>query len=285
MKKFTFADKMALSLTAMFLILTMFVISPFSNQLGSMAVMSIYSNICKKQGIPEQENITLSIPGDSFWNTNGWFPFVMTFVPGRDFGASVGKDCSLTILYNFPAFDPFKGCSRLYDPQSKYYSSFYGAYLVKTGDNTIYGFDIENNRTIVGINEEEVAAVARYDYQTLVLRDFGLSHKNAVFSFEITDNQSSVSYVGSDGWYKADAVITVNGCAHERKEFVQSYLQYGIPSYPADVPLETIKMYGRIYGNYIESKGVSIFFYVITADGNLLEECDRNLLSKSTLSY
>ena len=66
---------------------------------------------------------------------------------------------------------------------------------------------------------------------------------------------------------------------------MQSYLQYGVQSFQTDEPLSPISMYGRVYGKYFEEKGVSIFFYIITADKAVLEDCDEEILSKSTITF
>ena len=183
MKKMKFADKVMISLTVLTVILVLFIISPYSNKYGSMAVMRVYSSICAKDGIPKTENITIDIPGGDITKEKDWFPFVMTFVPGENFGRAIGEECSLTILYNFPDFDMNKGCSSLYDAQSPFYSSFYGAYLVKADNDRKYGFVQDDEGNIAGVSSDEVAAVSKYDYQELVLSEFGLNYKNAVFDF------------------------------------------------------------------------------------------------------
>ena len=276
------ADRILIIVTAVILLLSLFIISPLSNLPVSLIVMSVYSADCAKEGIPAKKNIDLKIPGGGIFQKDGWYPLMLTFVPGNGFGDAVGRDCSLTILYDFPAYDFSKGCSRLYDEKDPLYSSFYGAYLVECRDG-IYGF--EENGGQLTINFEEVAAVARYDYQNLVLADFGLDPGKAVFSYEIDEIKEDVSYVGSNGWTAVDARLFANGCAHKKNGLVVSYMQYGIPAFETDEPLAPAELYGRIYGKYLPEKEVSIFFYIITADRSELEKCDASLLSKSTLSY
>ncbi|MBQ8399321.1 MAG: hypothetical protein IJX08_05050 [Clostridia bacterium] len=275
-------DWILIVFTASLLALTLLLTGPFVRVFYSMGIMAVYSDICEKDSLLVSENIDLHIPGGLSTLKSDWFPFVMTFHPGNSFGYSVRKDCSLTILYNFPAFSPIKGCSKLYDPESPYYSSFYGAYLVKS--NEPYGFITDEDGRIVGVNEEDTAAVAKYDYKTLVLSDFGLSYEDFVFDFKATNHEENITYAGSNGWYKIDAELTVSGCAHEKSSFAQSYLQYGIPNFAFEEPFAPVKMYGRMYGKYIEEKKTSVFFYIIAADVQVLEECDNAILSKSTLS-
>mgnify|MGYP003299117498 CR=1 FL=1 len=92
-------------------------------------------------------------------------------------------------------------------------------------------------------------------------------------------------YAESNGWFLIDAEMTVSGCAHQKGPFVQSYLQYGIPAYGFEEAFAPTKMYGRMYGKYIEEKKTSIFFYIIAKSPEVLEECDEAILSKSTLEY
>lgn len=269
--------------TASLLFFTLVFTAPFTRVFYSAIIMAVYSDICERESLLVSEEIDLDIPGGLTTIKSDWFPLVMTFHPGNNFGYSVKKDCSLTILYNFPAFSPLKGCSRLYDPESRYYSSFYGAYLVKSEEQP-YGFVTDNMGKIIGIHEEDTAAVAKYDYKTLVLADFGLSSRDFVFDFQTTKLQNNVYYAGSDGWFMIDAEMTVNGCAHQKGPFVQSYLQYGIPNYNIPEAFSPTKMYGRMYGKYIEEKKTSIFFYIIAKDLQVLEECDQDILSKSKLT-
>ena len=284
LKGLTVIDKILIIFTASLLLLTLLLTAPITRVLYSTAIMSVYSHICEKDSLLASEQIDLQIPGGLMTAKSDWFPLVMTFHPGESFGYSVRKNCSLTILYNFPAFDPSVGCSRLFDPESDYYSSFYGAYLVKS-EAAPYGFVINEKGEIIGINEEDTAAVAKYDYKNLVLADFGLSSADFVFDFRATDQKTDVTYAGSDGWFLIDAEMTVSGCAHEKGPFVQSYLQYGIPGYPFTEAFAETKMYGRMYGKYIEEKKTSVFFYIIAADKQVLESCDSEILSKSSLSY
>ena len=277
-------EKVLLIVTVILVLVALLLMAPFNKIFLSMTVMHFYSDSCEKDALTATEGIELNIPGGDATSERDWFPFVMTFHPGSSFGEYVGTYTSLSILYNFGDFVPMKGCSLLYDPDSPYYSSFYGAYLVKNRNGTPYGFTYNDDRKTTGIEEEEIAAVARFDYQQLVLRDFGLSYADAVFDFEVSELSENISYAGIDGWYKIDAGLTVNGCGHEKTQFTQSYLQYGIPAFDVDENLKPVQMYGRIYGKFIEEKGVSVFFYIITADKTALEQTDAEILSKSTLS-
>ena len=263
----------------------LFCLSPLANVFYSMAVMSIYSKMNEKESLLEREDIDLSIPGGLTTLASDWYPFVMTFTADSGFRWFTGESSlDLTIMYNFPAFDPLTGCSRLYDTESPYYNSFYGAYLVKDHYGAPYGFVKKEDGTLYP-DAAAVAEVPKYDFWELVLSEFGLTHENAVFDWNITSISEPLSYAGEDGFYRIDATLTVNGASHVYDGFTQSYLQYGKPNFPVTDPLAPVQMQGRLYGTYLEEPGVSLFFYIVAADPEVLEDCDRNILSKSELAY
>ncbi len=266
-------------------LLLLFCLSPFSRVFYSMAIMGIYSKMNEKTSLLQSEGIELSVPGGLSTLRSDWYPFVMTFEANSGFQRFTGdSSLDLTILYNFPAFSPFKGCSRLYDTDSPYYNSFYGAYLVKDTDGDAYGFTRQADGTLYP-DAASVAEVPNYDFWKLVLSEFGLTNKKAVFDWTVTDISEPLTYVGEDGFYRMDATLTVNGSSHKYDGFTQSYLQYGKPNFPVTDALAPVTMYGRLYGKYLEDKQVSLFFYIVAADKDVLEECDREILSESSLTY
>lgn len=272
----------ATHLAALFVL---FCLSPAANVFYSMAVMGIYSKINEADSLMKTENINLFIPGGLTTLRSDWYPFVMTFTADDGFRRFTrDSSLSLTILYNFPAFSPLKGCSRLYDTASPYYNSFYGAYIVKDTDGTPYGFTKKSDGPLYP-DAAAVAEVPKYDFWRLVLSEFGLTGGNAVFDWNITDISEPLSYIGEDGFYRIDATLTVNGSSHPYNGFTRSYLQYGKPNFPVTEALAPVPMYGRLYGTYLEEKQVSIFFYIVATDKKVLEECDRELLSQSILEY
>ena len=266
-------------------LLLLFCLSPLSRVFYSMAVMSIYSKMNEKNSLIHTEGIELSVPGGLATLRSHWYPFVMTFEANSGFRHFTGNSSlDLTILYNFPALSPAKGCSRLYDTASPYYNSFYGAYLVKDSSGGIYGFTSQSDGTLCP-DAAAVAEVPKYDFWQLVLSEFGLTRANAVFDWNITDISEPIYYAGEDGFYRMDATLTVNGSSHEYDGFTQSYLQYGKPNFPVTDSLAPIPMYGRLYGKYLEEKKISLFFYIVAADTEVLEKCDKEILSESTVTY
>lgn len=262
--------------------LVVFFFTPPAKLLISVSVMKVYSHICEKDSIPDKENITIHIPGGLSTAESDWYPFVMTFQDNEGFRQYTGTDTvSLTILYNFPAFSLTHGCSRLYDTQSPYYNSFYGAYFVQQ-EGTPYGF-IKQSDGNLQVDCNSISQVPQFDFQKLVLREFGLHAKNAVFDWEITDTTENITYAGYEDFVQIDALLTVNGASHQKQDFQTSYIQYGTPNFPCKEPLAPINMYGRVYCRYFEEWNCSVFFYIIAADKTVLEACDNKILSKSTL--
>lgn len=310
--------------------------SPFSNYPVSLAVMKVYSGMHEKESIMAEKGITLEIPGGGITKEKDWYPFVMTFNDSAGFrrflaeqpasgqtaaagqaagGAAAGDRASsvgrtdyseleLTILYNFPAFDLFAGCSRLYDTTSPYYNGFYGAYLVSgdvveaDGSRHPYGFTPEGS-----LDTAATAQVPQFDFQKLVLGDMGIDRSQLVFDWTLTGTEEEVDFAGSDGWTRADAVLTVNGVSHTKREFHQSYLQYGPPGFAKGVSdsaagsdttadqtsvvgsaggdFAPVDLSGRLYGKYLPEYDTAIFFYVLAKDPDVVETCSKEILGRS----
>lgn len=280
--------------------------------LRSLLFMSVWSHWQKKDSLLSESSLSLSIPGGLSTSETDWYPLVLTYCADSDFQRRTGNDSlRLTVLYNFPAFSLLDGCSSLYDSASPYYCSFYGAYVVKATDGSIYGFEKSaEGKYIPRLNE--IAEIPAFDYQTLVLGSFGLAPSDFYLDWQAENQQKEISYAGYDHWYSFDAVITTNGVSHTPAENVPAYLQYGrpmpvnnyghfqfgrpmpesgcsqfqygspIPVSDCDFPLTTL--YCRIYGQYFPTAGLSIFFYIVAADPVVLDHCDTNILSNSRLS-
>lgn len=306
-------------LAAAAVLLVVFALSPFSKYLVSLSVMSVYSGVHERQSIMEEKEIELSIPGGGATSEADWYPFVMTFNPSAEsFCRFIGEaNRELTILYNFPAFDlrRGKGCSRLYDPTSSYYNAFYGAYLVtdtadlsETGDPSL-----ADTADVSGTERQEGAAaggkvssrarppfgfradcsldltktglVPQYDFEQLVLRDFGLRMQDMQFDWTVREVQTVDGFLGYDGWSCVDADLTVSGAFHRANGFRQSYLQYGTPKYDAIAggDFAPVTMYGRVYARYFAEWESSVFFYVMAPSWEVVDSCDRQILQKSKL--
>lgn len=306
-------------LAAAAVLLVVFALSPLSKYLVSLSVMSVYSGVHERQSIMEEKGIELSIPGGGATSEADWYPFVMTFNPSAEsFCRFIGEaNRELTILYNFPAFDlrRGKGCSRLYDPTSPYYNAFYGAYLVtdtadvsETGDTsltdtadisdperqegTAAGGKVSNRaRPPFGFHADgsldlaKTGLVPQYDFEQLVLRDFGLRAQDMQFDWTVREVQRVDGFLGYDGWSCVDTDLTVSGAFHRANGFRQSYLQYGTPKYNAysQDDFTPVKMRGRVYARYFPEWESSVFFYVMAPSWEVVDNCDQQILQKSRL--
>ena len=260
------------------LIIVLLIPGPYKYLLRSISVMSVYSNLHESQS---NAAFHIKIPGGLITPEKDWYPFVMTFNADKSFQYYTGREnINLSIMYNFPEFSPEAGYSMLYDKSSEYYNSFYGAYIVDDPEK-IYGFEKTENG--LKINPDEVADVAAFDFSRLVLGDFGLKYKNFIFETDIADIEENITYMGMDDWIKSDINLTVSGAEHNPNGFVASYIQYGTPKISTETPFEPVNMYGRIYAKYLPKYNQSIFMYIVASDKTVLEECDKNILSKSIM--
>lgn len=262
--------------------LAAFIWSPFSNYGISLAVMKVYSGINERDSVMAEKGFDIEIPGGGATEEKDWYPFVMTYNPKEAFGRFTGEPAlELSIMYNFPAFDMAKGCSRIYDPDSKYYNGFYGAYAVsgETSEGVPYGFDADG-----GLEVERAAQVPEFDFKKLVLGDMGIDASDMIFDWSVDAVSEKESYAGSAGWTRVDASLTVNGVYHHRKEFHRNYLQYGSPDFEHDgEDFEPVDMKGRIYAKYFDEYDCGVFFYILAADEGVLKACDEQILSESVI--
>ncbi len=271
MKKKRIARSLAAGLTALLLL------AAALPQARSLAVMSVYSRMNERDSLMRERGLRIRMPGGFSTLKKDWYPFVMTFEAGRYFGRSIGQsDVRLTILYNFGAFG-LSPRSSLYNTASPYYNSFYGAYLVSQ-DEGLYGFDADG-----ALLPEAMAAVPRYDFFQLVLGDFGLRSADRVFDWAITAQEEGVSLAGFDGWTRLTATLRVNGSAHAREGFVQSYLQYGAPQKRCSASFEPVDLTAVLYVRPFPEEGVSVFLYALCADGDALAETDTLFLQKTKI--
>ena len=261
-------------------------LSPPAALFRSLLVMLPYSASHGRDSVPAQRGYEINIPGGLSTEYTDWYPFVMTFNDSSGFAKYTGdEDVSLTIMYNFPAFSLLHGCSRLFDPSSPYCGGFYGAYITGDQDSEPYGF------TGGKADFDAAAEIPRFDLQRLVLEPFGLDRDDEIFETSLLSSESGISYAGYDGWERFDVKMTVNGTAHKYSAFDQSYIQYGIPTYSLSDSLSDglsgsfapTEMYGRIYARYFENSNSGVFFYILAGDMEVLENCDRDILSKSTI--
>lgn len=280
--------KILILLLSLILILSVLVLSPLFPFLRSLAVMGVYSKAHESRSLMAEEGIDLHIPGGLSTPAADWYPFVMTFVADEGYAAWSGDpEARLTILYNFPAFDYRRGCSRLFDTASPYYNSFYGAYLLRGAGND----GLKEGR----LDEALAADIARFDFFHLVLGDFGLKREDQIFDFAVRDRQEGIRYAGYDGWTRLAVDIRVNGSSHPRRKGTMSYLQYGAPNFDTAAEgggayagdgrgeeFAPVDISGLVYGRYFPEWDLGLYFYVMGEEAVCLA-CDEEILSRSRL--
>ncbi len=127
--------------------------------------------------------------------------------------------------------------------------------------------------------------VPQYDFEQLVLRDFGLRAQDMQFGWSVQTVQTVDGFLGYDGWSCVNADMTVSGAFHHADSFRQSYLQYGTPKYDAIAggDFAPVTMNGRVYARYFAEWESSVFFYVMAPSWEVVDNCDRQILQKSKL--
>ncbi len=255
--------------------------SPIGAPIRSYVVMRPYSAFCYRDSLMKKDSIRFRIPGGASTKKPDWYPFVMTFNDSEGLSRYLGEQVEFTILYNFGYFPLSKGTSSYYVPGSDYYSSFYGGYIIKPGDkNRRFGFLPDGK-----IDAGEIVKVPEYDQRALVLSSIGCPWEESVFREEISSVQYSVQYAGYGDWVRIDSGIRTNSPVHEYRGFQQGYLQYGRTpgrlSHSGDFPV--IDLAGRVYVRYFEEYHATIVLYIMAPSLETVNECDREILSKTTI--
>ncbi len=256
-------------------------LSPVGAPIRSYAVMRPYSSFCYRDSLMKTDSIRFRIPGGASTKKPDWYPFVITFNDDEGLSGYLGEQVEFTILYAFGHFSMRKGTSSYYDPGSDYYSSFYGGYVVKPRDKERkFGFLPDGK-----VNPEELSKVPEYDQKVLVLSSLGCPQEKRVFREEISSVQYHVEYAGYPDWVRIDSGIETNSPVHEYKGFRQGYLQYGKPmgrfQYHEDFPVIPLK--GRVYVRYFEEFQATIVLYNMAPSWETVDECDREILSETSI--
>lgn len=271
----TRGKKLVIGLSA-FAVAALFLTMPLFAGLRSMAVMSFVSRDSRRSGLASDSGMDIDIPSGE-----GWYPFVMNFNADGPFSRLTGQEGSrLSILYNFPAFDNAKGCSSLFDPDSDYYTAFYGAYLTRMPDGSAFGFSTGGQEL-----PQAAAQLARLDLYSLVLADFSLSPGDFVFEYTQEGREEGVTAAGSGGWTRLEARLRVNGAAHSAREGVRSYLQYGRPAFQTGAEFAPVDMSCVIFAKFFENEKISVFFYAMAPSPAVIEAWEADILSRCGISF
>jgi hypothetical protein len=271
-----------LNAVLLFILAVILLLSPICASVRSYLVMLPYSRMHKRDSVLNKNRITFHIPGGSSTSKADWYPFVITFNDNRGLSSYLGESVEFTVLYSFGHFQLREGTSSYYNPESPYYSSFYGGYIVKPAEeNRKFGF-LEDGT----VHTEELAKVPEYDQKHLVLSSLGCPRQQRVFQEEIISTHYNVDYAGCQSWVQMDSNIRTNSPVHAYRRFQQGYLQYGKPMgrlhYKEDFPVIDLK--GRVYVRYFEELQATIVLYAMAPSWETIEQVDREILSKAEIS-
>lgn len=245
----------------------------------SLLIMAPYSHMHYRDSFMHGEGIEFTIPGGLKTAKRDWYPLMIAFTDDAGFSRYIGEEASFTVLYAFGHFDLFEGRSVYFDPQSSYYSSFYGGYAIKLESGRPFGYNDDGS-----VNAGELARVPRFDQLSLVLPSIGCPDSMRVFEERILSIADDVSYAGHSGWTRIDSEIKTNGSIHGFTKFHTGYLQFGMPPSSAKGPdYPPIGLKGRVYVRYFEELGATFVLYVMAPDWDVIDECDRALLSKAVI--
>lgn len=248
----------------------------------SYVTMFFYSKLHEKESLLNKNHIQLNIPGGLSTQKKDWYPFIITFNDDIGFSKYIDKNVSLTILYNFGYFNLKDGASSYFNPNSRYFSSFYGGYLVKHKKPTEHPFGFYSNGNI---NLDEITLVPKYDQEKLVLSSFGCPDEKMIFEVSVDSIEYNINYINYKNWIKVDSTIKTNSPIHKFNKKRISYIQYGRPidKYYNNKDFPIIKLKGRTYVKYLKNYDMSIFLYILAPSINIIEECDTQILSKTKL--
>lgn len=241
----------------------------------SLGIMSVVNRLNYKDSVMEEEGLNINIPSGLTTKEKDWYPLMNCF-NAIYFDNYVNRDVDLTILYNFGYFDGKS--SVIFNPKSKYYSSFYGAYVIKSKVNEYYGFD--NNEEL---NIDEIVKIFEYDYKYLVAGDIGCPKEKININYEILNESQNTMVSLYDNFYKIDTKINTVGLGHKYNKFHRNYLQYGIPPSSGNFQdFEPIDLFGRLYIKKLDNK-ITLVLYVLAPYLDIIDNCDKNILNKLTL--
>jgi len=244
---------------------------PFIRSIVVMKAFSIYE---KQDSLFQDKNIDVSIPGGLSTSRKDWYPFVITYNADRGFSGFIGEDVRLTILYNFGHFSLFEGQSSFYDTDSPYYSSFYGGYGVQRESKEPFGFS--QGKPVL----DQLMQVMEFDLTKLVLRDLG--KVDPVFEYKL-DKMEETTLFDEENWWKVEGKIITNGVYHGYNQKRRNYLQYGKPpGNKSDIEdFSMITLNGTMYVKYLKTQNLTVAFYVLSPDIQVIESWDEEILRET----
>lgn len=259
-----------------FLLLVIIFITDLYYPLRSYIIMYPMKTYHKKTGI--FNDIPLKIPSGEINNNSSFYPFVLYFNSNKGFSQYINKDVNLSIIYNFGDFDFGNKYSNYFNPNSHYYSSFYGAYGIKTKDDIPFGFNSNGS-----IDLDLLSSIPEYDQKYLVMSSIGLSPRDVTFEYTINNIEENMNYMNSNDWIRVDSQIKTNSPIHKYKKHYNGYIQYGVPKEIDNITEDyhIVDLYGRMYIRYFKEYDSTIVFYALGKNKEVIDKIDKDILSES----
>lgn len=258
-----------------FIIVIISIVVAFYYPLRSYIVMKLFSAYNQNKSVMRENDIIVQIPGGNITKDKDWYPFVNTFNSSEGFSRFISRDVDLTVLYNFGAFEGRS--STLYAEDSKYFSSFYGAYVLKNNEDTDEKYGFREDK----LDINQIVDVTLYDYTYLVLYGFGCI--NSIFDVVSYETIENVSYIGYNDWIRIDAVIYTNSPTHDYDGSKLSYIQYGKPIKTDKEDFFWMYLQGRMYVRYFDEFKSTIVMYVMAGSQDTINECDDEILKQTII--
>jgi hypothetical protein len=189
-----------------------------------------------------------------------WYPIINAYVD-TTFSNHVKKDVDLLIYYSFGDYK--KGSSTIFDPDSKYFSSFFGCYVIGQNDPGYYGFDADGS-----LDLDAILQVPKYDYDFLVVEPLGLESKDIITDYTI----KSIDLLDGNHYVAFDFVT--NSLYHQYRTFNLNYLQYGLPYIRnGQDDFYPIEMSGKLkIVKYNEN--ITLIYYIFTQNQDMVKNWD-----------
>lgn len=239
---------------AILILITVLILNSY--YLVSLIAMSINNrNNIMRSGL-EIELSDLSIAKPS----RGWYPIINVFAD-KTFSDYIHKDVELLIYYTFGDFE--KGSSTIFDPNSKYFSSFFGCYVIGQNEPGFYGFESDGS-----LDLNAILQVPKYDYDFLVAEPLGLEAKDILTDYII----KSIDLV--DGIYYVQFDFKTNSLYHQYKSFNLNYLQYGLPYIRSGQDdFFPIDMSGKLKITTY-NKSITLIYFLFSSDSDIILNWD-----------
>ncbi|RNC29898.1 MAG: hypothetical protein AWM53_00118 [Candidatus Dichloromethanomonas elyunquensis] len=253
---------------------------PLYYQARSYLTMYAYSKYENKNSLMAKQGITFTIPGGSSTKEKDWYPFTMVFNDDTGISSFLGRELSLTVLYNFGSFSWNQSSSDFFQDDSPYFASFYGGYLVKDKTGKKFGFLEQGDP-----NLDEIFSIPQYDYKHLVIESLGCPSEKLTMDVLSYNLKKNVQYAGYHDWVQIDSFMQVNSPNHKYRGDRRAYIQFGNPLKKLNQEdFRLITAYGRLYVRYFPEFQDTVFLYVMSPDSSTIQDCDNNILSKTTIT-